>query len=205
MKKVYLFLVVIMLFAVSCDKTDISEEVSMETSFKSDNAKGGFDDYGLNEQANMFNGTYANNYLGRDGFPPYMGDTETYLAENPLAADKWYWPYRDIELVMKWNDAWAYNEGAWITNHMSEKYIGEDGKEHQWTEFYKIELAPSDAYKIPENANGSTVPGVWYRADGSVIGDVIWGKFAITQYVYNDPYKGYHGLQTKGTAPGFGH
>jgi len=203
MKKVYLLLVAIMLVMVSCNKNDISEEVSMESAFKVDNGKG-FDAYGLNSEANLFNGFYANNYLGRDGFPPYDGDTEAYLEANPSAEGKWYWQYRDIKLVMKWNDAWAYEEGAWITNHMSDSYIGEDGKKHLWTEFYKIELAPADAYKIPENANGSTIPGVWYHADGTVMGDVIWGAFAITQYVYNDPYAGFHGLQMKGARPGLG-
>lgn len=196
MKKVYLLLAVIILVTVSCDKNDISEEVSMESAFKSDNAKGGYDAYGLNEQANMFNGTYANNYLGRDGFPPYTGDTDTYLEENPGAASKWYWPYRDTKLVMKWNDAWAFNEGAWIINQMSGNYIGDDGKKHHWTEFYKIELAPK---------NATLSNNVWHREDGSIIGENIWGAFAITQHVFNDPYDGYHGLQTKGSAPGFGH
>jgi hypothetical protein len=44
----------------------------------------GFDPYGYNYQGHRFNGYYCNVYLGRDGFPPYDGDDEAYLAENPL-------------------------------------------------------------------------------------------------------------------------
>ncbi|MCK4581454.1 MAG: hypothetical protein KAU10_08875, partial [Dehalococcoidia bacterium] len=69
-----------------------------------------YDPYGYNYQAHMFKGSIANAYLGKDGFPPYEGDAEAYLAENPGAESKWYWPYRDDELVMKWNDAWLSNK-----------------------------------------------------------------------------------------------
>jgi len=101
-----------------------------------------YDIFGYNYQAHMFNGYYANVYLGRDGFPPYEGDDEAYLADNPGAESKWYWPYRDTQLVMKWNDAWLSKKdcdddgtldrhcgydnyigsGAWETNHQSGSY-----------------------------------------------------------------------------------
>jgi len=149
----------------------------------------GFDPFGYNYQAHLFKGYYANVYLGRDGFPPYEGDTEAYLAENPDAEGKWYWPYRDIELSMKWNDAWLSNKdcdgdgkldrhygydsyigsGAWLTNQMR----GGEG-EDTWTYFVKIVAVPADAY---------TVDGVWYTADGTEIGPVIWGSFAVIQRV----------------------
>jgi hypothetical protein len=70
----------------------------------------GYDIFGTNYQAHMFNGYYANNYLGRDGYPPYEGDAEAYLAIYPEAAGLWYWEYRDINVVMKWNDAWLSNK-----------------------------------------------------------------------------------------------
>src|SRR3972149_489897 len=41
--------------------------------------KTGFDAYGYNYQAHLFNGSYANAYLGRDGLPPYEGDDAAYL------------------------------------------------------------------------------------------------------------------------------
>jgi hypothetical protein len=36
---------------------------------------------------------------------------------------------------------------------------------------------------------------VWYNADGTEIGPVIWGSFVIIQQVENDPCAGIHGLQ----------
>ena len=144
----------------------------------------GYDIYGYNYQGHMFKGSYANVYLGAAGFPPYNGNDEEYLAENPNAENHWAWAYREINLVMKWNDAWISNKdcdgdgkldrhfgfdsyigsGAWETNHME----AGKGKEH-WTYFTKIIAAPADAVK-----DG----GIWYTADGVEIGPVLWGDFA---------------------------
>jgi hypothetical protein len=149
----------------------------------------GYDPYGYNYHGHMFEGSYANAYLGGDGFPPYDGDDESYLADNPGAESKWYWPYRDVYLQMKWNDAWLSNmdcdgdglldrhyghasyigSGAWLTNHQSGI---ENGTE--WFYFVKIIAAPADAYKVS---------GVWHAVDGTEIGPVIWGSFAIIQQV----------------------
>ncbi len=159
----------------------------------------GYDVYGYNYQAHMFNGSYANAYLGAAGFPPYTGDDEAYLAENPAAEGHWAWPYRNDKLMMQWNDAWLSNEdknldgvldrhwgfssfvgsGAWLTNKMT-KYN------------CKIVAAPADAF-----SSG----GFWYSVDGVEIGPVIWSEFAIIQenypgypeYKYVSPY-----------SPGFG-
>lgn len=168
--------------------------------------KVGYDIYGYNYQAYMFNGSYANVYLGRDGYPPYEGDDEAYLAANPGAESTWYWPYRDVQLLMKWNDAWLSNKdcdddgsldrhyglssyigsGAWETNHMS----GDEGGDH-WTYFTKIVAAPADATKSG---------GVWYAADGTEIGPVIWGDFATIQEVNS----GEGATYVSPAAPGFG-
>jgi hypothetical protein len=177
----------------------------------------GFDDYGYNYQGHLFKGSYFNVYSGGAGFPPYVGDDESYLDENPGAASHWAWPYRSIKLVMKWNDAWLSNvdrdddgmldrhygfssyigSGAWETNHMWGSYIGDDGKEHKWNSFTKIVAAPSDAY---------TSGDYWYEADGTEMGTVIWGQFAVIFDVYNDPYDGYHGVSYDAPAPtGFGY
>ncbi len=145
----------------------------------------GYDVYGYNYQARMFQGSYANAYLGRPGaaYPPYTGDDEAYLADNPTAEGHWTWPYRNEVLEMKWNDAWLSNRdcdgdgvldrhlgfagygssGAWLTNH-------------QWGEespyFVKIVAAPAGAY---------VDAGMWHTTDGNEIGPVIWGDFAIIQ------------------------
>ncbi|MCB0047668.1 MAG: hypothetical protein KDD92_19760 [Caldilineaceae bacterium] len=166
----------------------------------------GYDAYGYNYQAHMFKGSYANVYLGRDGFPAYDGDDDVYLAANPGAAAHWAWPYRDIDLLMKWNDAWISNmdcdgdgqldrhygfdnyigSGAWETNHMS----GGKGRDH-WTYFTKIVAAPADAV-----ADG----GVWYTADGTEIGPVLWGEFATIQEVES----GLGATYVSPAGPGFG-
>jgi hypothetical protein len=153
----------------------------------------GYDMWGYNYQAHMFNGNYCDAY--RDA--------------------AWCQPYKDDALMMKWNDAWLSNKdcdgdglldrhfgfgsyigsGAWLTNHMSGTYEDE-GQTCKWNYFVKIVAAPSDAYA--DN-------GVWYTPDGTEIGPVIWGAFAVIQEVSNDPCVGDHGLVYKGEAPaGFG-
>jgi hypothetical protein len=166
----------------------------------------GFDDYGYNYQAHMFKGSYFNSYAGGIGLPPWEGDDDSYLAENPAAANHWAWPYRDVQLIMKWNDAWISNKdcdgdgsldrhygfvtyigsGAWLTNHMS----GGKRKE-KWTYFTKIVAAPADATN-----DGS----VWYNADGKEIGPVIWGSFATIQEVNS----GMGATYVSPSGPGFG-
>jgi hypothetical protein len=165
----------------------------------------GYDAYGYNYQAHMFSGSYANVYLGGAGYPPYQGDDDAYLAENPGATSHWAWPYRDTKLLMKWNKDWLANvdcdgdgkldrhfgypsyigSGAWETNHMWGSYEI-DGQTCNWDYFTKIIAAPSDGYK-----DG----GYWYGADGTEIGPEIWGEFATIQTVENDPCAGIQGIQ----------
>ena len=180
--------------------------------------KVGYDIFGYNYHAHMFNGYYANTYLGGAGFPPYCGDDEAYdqrlmdegFTEDPYAA--WYWEHRDVQLMMKWNDAWLSNKdcdgdgkldrhhgytsyigsGAWLTNH--QWGYNDDGT--KWTYFVKIVAAPADA---------NLVGGIWYAADGTEIGPAIWGAFAIIQQVINDKVTDDHGLYYKSPASaGFG-
>ena len=119
----------------------------------------------------------------------------------------WCQAYADVELSMKWNDAWLSNEdcdgdglldrhhghpsyigsGAWITNHMKGTYSGAKGKKCKWTYFVKIVAVPSDA---------TLTNGIWYGADGSEIGPEIWNQFAIIQQVSNDPCGGSNGIQS---------
>ena len=144
----------------------------------------GYDEWGYNYQGHMFNGGYCDAY--RDA--------------------AWCQPYKDIALIMKWNDAWLSNKdcdgdglldrhlgfttyigsGAWLTNHQSGEYVGEDGEMCSWNYFVKIVAAPADA-----TSDGTT----WSTADGTEIGPVIWGAFAIIQQVENDSCAGIHGVQ----------
>lgn len=154
----------------------------------------GFDVWGYNYQAHMFNGTYCDAY--RDA--------------------AWCQPYKEDNLMIKWNDAWLSNvdcdgdglldrhygyyasyvgSGAWLTNHVSGEY-DLDGEMCSWNYFVKIVAAPADA---------TAVGGVWYAADGTEMGPAIWGEFAVIQEVSNDPCGGEHGLLYKGEVPtGFG-
>ncbi len=144
----------------------------------------GFDEWGYNYQARLFKGYYCDSY--RDA--------------------AWCQPYADVKLSMKWNDAWLSNKdcdgdglldrhfgfdsyigsGAWLTNHQSGEYEGENGEICKWNYFVKIVAAPIDAY---------VVDGYWYNVDDVEIGPVIWGAFAIIQQVENDRCSGIHGLQ----------
>lgn len=144
----------------------------------------GYDSWGYNYQAHMFNGTYCDAY--RDA--------------------AWCQPYAEDELIMKWNDAWLSNvdcdgdglldrhyglpsyigSGAWLTNHQKGVYEDSAGNKCTWEYFVKIVAAPSDANKVS---------GIWYAADGTEIGPAIWGEFATIQSVYNDPCNGDHGLE----------
>lgn len=144
----------------------------------------GYDQWGYNYQAHLFNGYYCDSY--RDA--------------------AWCQDYKDVKLSMKWNDAWISNKdcdgdglldrhygydtyigsGAWLTNHQSGEYEDADGNICKWNYFVKIVAAPADAY---------VVDGVWYNADDVEIGPVIWGAFATIQQVENDPCAGIHGIQ----------
>jgi len=143
----------------------------------------GYDDWGYNYQAHIFNGTYCDAY--RDA--------------------AWCQPWAQDDLEMKWNDAWLSNQdcdgdglldrhfgfasyigsGAWLTNHQKGVYTDENGKKQRWNYFVKIVAAPADA---------TSSGGTWFAADGSEIGPVIWGEFAIVQEVLNDTGTGDHGV-----------
>jgi len=200
MKKVYLFLSLIAVFAfitVSCDRNDdISESIQNKaptekcTTIQSGdlvNSLGetitvGYTDYGYNYQAHMYNGEYATGW----------------------------------KLVMKWNDAWLSNQdcdgdgeldrhlgydtyrgsGAWLTNHWTTSYLDADGNTCEYDEFTKIIALPEDATKTN---------GIWYNAEGIEIGPDIWGQFAIIQSIINDPCAGIEGIDYKSPDhPGLG-
>jgi hypothetical protein len=154
----------------------------------------GFDEFGYNYQARMFNGPY---------------DCYARSAAACAAADP------DQALLMKWNDAWLSNQdctgdgqldrhlgfpsyagsGAWITNHQS-GVVWVNGKLRRWTYFVKIVAVPTDAV-----LSG----GTYYTAQGERLGAALWGPFAVVEEIYDDPSQGVHGLLYKAAVPpGFG-
>lgn len=157
----------------------------------------GYDEFGYNYQAHIFNGRYCD-------------------YDRVVGGD-----YCDVELIMKWSDAWLSNkdcnfdgkldrgyscdpvyannsacEGAWLTNHQS-GWVEVKGKMRKWTYFVKIVAVMEEgAYKLD---------GYWYTVDNVQIGPVIWGAYAVIQRVSNDPSLGQHGILYKSPiGPGFG-
>lgn len=143
----------------------------------------GYDQFGYNYQAHIFNGTYDSSDRNIDG--TYWGLTGDFV---------------DDSLIMKWSDAWLANvdcngdgkldrglgtEGyatntsrGWLTNEVVGDYTDADGLGQHYTWFDKI---------------------AWVGSGGS-----LWGQYEIIQEVANDPAGGFHGLQFMFGAPGFG-
>src|SRR3989344_8357461 len=149
----------------------------------------GYDQYGYNYQAHMFNGTYDSvdrvwgdiSYTGDDSDPP-----------NATVDDK---------LIMKWSDAWLSNvdcdlngkldrglvdgtvggtSKGWLTNHAEGDYDsdGNGTQDAHYSYFVKI---------------------VWVGPGGS-----LWGEYEIVEKVLNDPAGGMTGLLNKVAGPGLG-
>jgi hypothetical protein len=150
----------------------------------------GYDQYGYNYQAHMFNGTYDSVDRVLDG--KYFGSTGDYV---------------DDALIMKWSDEWlsnvdCNNDGkldrgptfftsrGWTTNQIEGDYIGADGESHHYTYFVKI------VWVGPVPTDGPDPYAVTR----------IWGEFAVIQEIYNDPYGGFHGVDRTriGNPAGFG-
>lgn len=164
----------------------------------------GFDIFGYNYQGHMFKGSYANSYLGKDGYPPYEGDDNDYalkieeMQKDTNYLNKWYWPYRNVNLIMKWSDSWIANVSCdddgvldrglvngvltngvskgWLTNHMEEKYDSNDDgtNDSHYTYFVKI----------------------GWVDDGS-----LWGAYDVLQEEYQEPMYMFHEIYT---TPGLG-
>lgn len=116
----------------------------------------GYDKWGYNYQARMFNGYYGN--FSRPAVPVTSGD----------------------KLIMKWSDSWLANVDCngdhkldrglvngvvngvsmgWLTNEMKGSYTDANGPQH-YTDFVKI---------------------VWVGPGGD-----LWGQYNIIQEIYND-------------------
>ena len=142
----------------------------------------GYDEFGYNYQAHMFNGTYDSSDRTIDG--TYWGDTGDYV---------------DDKLMMKWSDAWISNvdcngdgkldrglingisdgvSKGWLTNHVNGDYTDTNGDVQNYTDFVKI---------------------VWTGP-----GSPLWGQYTTIQEVLNDPAAGFSGLLDKIGTPGLG-
>ena len=141
----------------------------------------GYDEFGYNYQAHMFNGTYDSSDRVLDG--TYWGSIGDYV---------------DDKLMMKWSDEWLANVDCdndglldrglingtasgtsmgWLTNHVVGDYTDVNGAQ-TYTYFTKI---------------GWTGPG-----------SPLWGEYTVLEEVYNDPAAGFTGLYSKLGVPGLG-
>ena len=170
--------------------------------------KTGYDKWGYNYQAHIFNGLYWNNL--RPEIP--------WTKETLIAAGK-----STTILVMKWSETWLSNkdcnldglldrgyscnpdnpissacEGAWVTNHQT-GWTEVNGKKKKWTYFVKIVM-------VPEGEGNYKDGGYWFTFDGVEIGSEIWGAYARILQISNDPSFGEHGVFYKSDVnPGFGY
>ena len=151
----------------------------------------GYDAYGFNYQAHMFRGNYANYLLGWWGYPPFEGDRDAYLAENPGAS--WVLQYyANKEVIFKWNDADTSNKDCdgdgLLDEHYMEKGSGawwmetwwymEDGKKTgSWTAKYVT--VPEDAYRC------GYLNQWWCDAGGNRIGYAA-ANYAVIQEDWKD-------------------
>lgn len=139
-----------------------------------DPLKLGYDEFGYNYQARLFNGTYDSSDRNLDG--KYWGNDGDYV---------------DDSLVMKWSEDWlsnmdCNNDGkldrgdagismGWTTNHIEGDYLDGDGDSHHYTYEVKIVYDGGEACAAGE-------------------GTCLWGMYRIIHEVYNDPDGGYHGV-----------
>ena len=93
-------------------------------------ASGGFDQYGYNRPAGIFNGTYLSLCESPNSAGVGGGTEAACLA--------FYGIYANDQLIMKWNPAWdacnahgyndlAYCAGAWLTNEENGQVTGGSG------------------------------------------------------------------------------
>jgi hypothetical protein len=145
----------------------------------------GYDDWGYNYQAKIFNGTYCDAY--RDA--------------------AWCQPYADVNLSMKWNDAWLSNKdcsgddkldrhyghisyigsGAWLTNHMSGEYEGEEvaswNVSGNWLLDFHNGTENREFRNLVQDENGNVTGDFYWKSgsnwlyggtlDGNVVGDAL--------------------------------
>ena len=141
----------------------------------------GFDIYGYNYQAHLFEGTYDSSDRKLDG--KYWGSTGDYV---------------DDMLQMKWSDEWLSNvdcngdhkldrglingvpsgiSAGWLTNDVNGDYIDTYGVSQHYAYFVKI------GYFGPDSP--------------------LWGSYDILEEIYNDPANDWHGV-TLYADPGLG-
>ena len=135
----------------------------------------GFDEWGYNYTAHVFQGSYCDTKHDAD----------------------WCQAFRKVDVMMKWNDAWLASRdcdgdgkldrhagspsyvgsGASVTNLMHGIYEFE-GQECSFLYSVTIEAVPTDA---------KLLDGLWVNKAQQRIGPSIWGEFAVVKQTLEDP------------------
>jgi len=128
----------------------------------------GYDEWGYNYQAHMFNGGYCDAY--RDA--------------------AWCQEWKDVELIMKWNDAWLSNkdcdgDGLLDRHYGFDSYIGSGAWEtnHQWGTYWLFDSTLELEFILDVPPYG-TYPHIWEvttQTDGTIEGI---GKSGIHEYTF---------------------
>jgi len=188
-KKVFTLFVVLMILAFSTTLVQAQPNsgnstcTSIKDGILTDSAGNllvmGYDQFGYNYQAHMFNGTYDSVDRKLDG--KYWDSTGDYV---------------DDMLTMKWSDDWLSNKDCDGDGKLDR---GSSGTSQGWETNHVIGDYDSNGDGIQDAHYTDFVKVVWVGPGGS-----LWGQYDIIQEVYNDPVGGYHGLLVKVGAPGFG-
>jgi len=146
-------------------------------------AQGGFNEWGYNYTAHLFNGWYGQ-----------WGEFVYTYGRNPDPDDHWSGATWDSWIVMKWSKDWipAGDEpvGAWVTNHWY--WYSDDYDEATWygfttrVEWTDKDVAPEAAYFMTEFLKVQSVGNdleAWteYQAGGAY--DAGWGDYGAPDYV----------------------
>lgn len=135
----------------------------------------GYDEFGYNYQARMFNGTYDSSDRNIDG--TYWGGTGDYV---------------DDALIMKWSNDWLSNKDCDHNGKLDRGSEAPYGTSQGW--LTNLVISKGDE---PHTSYFSKI--VWVGPGGD-----LWGQYTIIQEVWNDPANGDTGLYAKVGAPGFG-
>ncbi len=147
-----------------------------------DTIETGYNEFGYNYQAHMYNGEYA------PGWHLIMKWNNAWLSNKDCDDDGLLDRHLGYDSYI--------GSGAWCTNHWTTTYYDANGNECEYDEFIKIIAVPATA---------TLTDGIWYNEDGIEIGISIWGQFAIIQQIINDPCMGIEGVVYKSADhPGLG-
>ncbi len=171
-KVLFGFILLALTTALAAAQTCNTIKSGLITDSKGNAVVQGYDKYGYNYQAHMFNGLYEN-----------------YSRPDPVVTTG------TMNLVMKWSDDWLANKDCngdgkldrgldpktgtsdgiskgWCTNHFEGDYLGSDGEYHHYNEEVKI------VYVGPPPVSGTDT---WAA-------NRIWGSYAIVEDVVNDAF-----------------